>query len=79
MGVDRVYVSRALADLTRWTTYLRGLGQLEAQQLEADLTRQLALLHALQLAIQICLDVGAHVLAGIGSARPPVSRSCKPS
>lgn len=68
MGIDAVYARRALADLSHWAAYLRDLGPLSAGDLAADLTRQLAVLHALQLAIQTCLDLGAHLLAGIGAA-----------
>ncbi|MBI4863380.1 MAG: DUF86 domain-containing protein [Candidatus Riflebacteria bacterium] len=65
MGLDRAYVMRAIADLRRWVVYLRDLGPLDSDQLQRDLTRQLALLHALQIAIHLVLDLGAHVLADL--------------
>jgi uncharacterized protein YutE (UPF0331/DUF86 family) len=71
VGLDRSYVLTALADLRHWVLYLKGLGPPGGEALRADLTLQLAFLHALQISIQILLDVGAHLLAGIGAS--PVS------
>lgn len=65
MGLDRIYVLRSVADLRRWVAYLRGLGPLDAIELERDLTLQLAVMHAPQLAIHIVLDLGTHVLADL--------------
>lgn len=67
MGIDRDFIERALADLRRWVGFLRGLGALDPSRLETDLKEQLALLHALQLATQIVLDTGAHLLADLAT------------
>jgi uncharacterized protein YutE (UPF0331/DUF86 family) len=65
VGIDRSYVARALADLRRWIAFLRGLGPLGAEELRSNMERQLAVLHALQLAVQVLLDVGGHVIAAL--------------
>ena len=53
MGIDRTYAERALADLAQLTTFLSGLGVVTGARLEGDLGLRLAVLHALQLSIQI--------------------------
>lgn len=69
MGLDRIFASRALTEVRAWVDFLRKLGPPGSEELERNLERRLAVLHALQLAIQTLLDVGAHVLASI-KARP---------
>lgn len=63
MGLDPVYIHRALADLAQLREYLRGRATLSGAALAGDFTLRMAVLHTLQLAIQIVLDVGAHLLA----------------
>lgn len=63
MGLDRTCIEKALNDLASLRAFLAEQLPLDATQLEQDLLLRLAVLHALQLAIQIVLDVGAHLLA----------------
>lgn len=70
MGLDPAYIAKALKDLDQLRRFLASLGPVPADRLQEDLALRLAVLHALQLAIQIVLDVGAHILAG--SAAGPV-------
>jgi uncharacterized protein YutE (UPF0331/DUF86 family) len=61
--VDPAYVAKALKDLGRLRHFLESVRPLSGARLEHDFALRLAVLHALQLAIQIVLDVGAHLLA----------------
>lgn len=63
MGLDRIYVLRALTQLAKFREYLRARLPVTGTQLTDDFTLGMAVLHTLQLSIQLVLDVGAHVLA----------------
>lgn len=70
MGLDRIYIGRALAELSRYREYLRSRVPATGAELEQDFTLCMAVLHTLQLSIQLVLDIGAHLLAD--SAAGPI-------
>jgi uncharacterized protein YutE (UPF0331/DUF86 family) len=65
---DRRLVERKLNELD---VYLRQLSLFQAwslQELTADLGKTWAVLHGLQLSVQVVLDIGNHILAERGVA-----------
>ncbi|MFZ5633416.1 MAG: type VII toxin-antitoxin system HepT family RNase toxin [Bacillota bacterium] len=58
-------VQQKLADLERYTEKLKEF-KYSREEIHSDLTKQWSVSHGLQLAIQIVLDVGNHLLSDLG-------------
>jgi uncharacterized protein YutE (UPF0331/DUF86 family) len=68
--VDRERVVRRLTRLGELIEALEAARAEGPDALEADVRNELAVLHALQLAVQACLDVGAHLVGELGLSPP---------
>lgn len=76
MGELEKHVLRTkLAELVRYVAFLRAKLPAAAADLAADLERQLAILHAVQLSAQIVCDVALHVSSAESAGAPSDYRS----
>lgn len=68
--VDAASIEVRLQRLGELTAELAEIREAGRSSYDADLRTQLAAQHALQQAIQVCIDVGAHVIAELGLSMP---------
>jgi len=66
MVIDRDAIQKKLAELERYVTELKKYRHYEVEDLRADLGKQWMVSHGLQLAIQVILDIGNHILSDRG-------------
>jgi len=68
--VDPDHVAKRLERLGELLAVLEAARAEGRQALDFDARQQLAVLHALQLAIQACIDAGAHLVGELGLKAP---------
>lgn len=68
--VDASRVRQRLRRLDELLAYLEEVRESGESAFLADLERRLATEHALQVAVQVCIDVGAHVVSELGLPAP---------
>ncbi len=68
MGVDRTVIERLLAEMEGTVCTLRRHQDVTVAELQASPERAWAIEHGLQIAIQVLLDVGNHILARLSPA-----------
>lgn len=66
MVIDQETIQKKLAELERYVTELKKHEHYTVEDLRADLGKQWMVSHGLQLAIQVVLDVGNHLLSEQG-------------
>jgi len=66
MKVDKEMITAKFSDLNRNLKELHKLRDSRLSELASSLSKQWAVLHGLQVSIQIIIDVGNHILAAIG-------------
>lgn len=66
MAIDREMILKKLGDLEKYVKELQRHQRYTLEDLRKDLSKQWTVSHGLQLAIQIVLDVGNHILADRG-------------
>lgn len=64
--IDKFLIELRLKELEKFYNTLKSMQQYTIEDLSGDLAKQWAVEHGLQLSIQLVLDVGNHILAGIG-------------
>ncbi|MBU2573713.1 MAG: DUF86 domain-containing protein [Elusimicrobia bacterium] len=67
--VDKEIVSAKLAELGRYLAELERLKAFSFEEVSASLQKTWAIEHGLQIAIQVVIDTGNHILAAIGENR----------
>lgn len=63
--MDRLLILRKLRELERYVRELRHLQGKSLKELEASLSTSWSVEHGLQLAVQVVLDVGNHILVSL--------------
>jgi len=66
MPIDERTIRKKLQDLLRYTAKLKKLKRYSLKEISEDLEKTWAIEHGLQLAIQVIMDIGNHILAAIG-------------
>ncbi len=66
MPIDERTIRKKLQDLLRYTAKLKKLKRYSFKEISEDLEKTWAIEHGLQLAIQVIMDIGNHILAAIG-------------
>jgi uncharacterized protein YutE (UPF0331/DUF86 family) len=64
--MDVRLIKKKLGELEKYVRALEGLKSYSLQELRADVTKAWSVEHGLQLAIQVILDIGSHILAALG-------------
>ncbi|HEY3347584.1 MAG TPA: DUF86 domain-containing protein [Nitrospirota bacterium] len=67
--IDKSLVRSRLSELERYYNTLRALRRLSVDEMEADVEKFWTVEHGLQLSTQLVLDIGNHILAGLGVSR----------
>lgn len=69
MAVDKEVVTKKLQELERYVRELEDLRDWTLDQLRESLHKSWSVEHGLQLAIQLVIDTGNHILAAVGENR----------
>ena len=64
--IDKVLIEKKLQELNRCLKELEDSRNLSRHEFYSSLSKQWMICHGLQLSIQILIDIGNHILAGIG-------------
>lgn len=63
--IDKIVVEKKLQELDRYLKELEAAEKISWDELNASLAKQWQICHGLQLSIQILIDIGNHILAGL--------------
>jgi len=63
MVADAEIVRDRIGRVRKYLRDLRSLGQIDLEGFRGNVERQYAVLHALQLAIEACIEIGTHICA----------------
>ena len=67
--IDKEVIFKKLKELERYQKELERLGSFSLEEIRVSLQKAWSIEHGLQLAIQLVIDIGNHILAAIGESR----------
>ena len=67
--IDKEVINKKLQELERYIRELEGLKIFSLEEMKISLQKSWSIEHGLQLAIQLVIDIGNHILAAVGENR----------